>query len=83
MVPGWSDLFCDLFHHVNKVVNLPVQFDTVQQHGLQLFDGRTHSFICNTSRQLTTRRKNDNAVIMNDLHKNRIDLMDLNKMGAN
>lgn len=57
MVPGRSDLCRDLLHDVNKVVNLPVQLGTVQKHGLQLFDGRVHIFICNTTtRQLTTRR---------------------------
>lgn len=65
MVSGWSDLCRDLLHDVNKEVNLPVQLGTVQKHGLQLFDGRVHNFICNTTtRQLTTRRENVQALIM-------------------
>lgn len=64
-LPGWSDLCCDLLHDVNKVVNVPVQFGTVQKHGLQLFDGRVHIFTCNTTtRQLTARRGNVQALIL-------------------
>lgn len=46
---GCSHLCCDLLHDVNKVVNLPVQLGTLQNHGLHLFDARVHVFICNVT----------------------------------
>lgn len=49
-----SYLWGDLFHGVNKVVYLRVQPGTLQNHSLQLFDGRCHIFIWETKKDLKT-----------------------------
>lgn len=44
---GCSNLCCDLFHDVNKVVDLCVQLGTLQNHGLHLLYCRICIVICN------------------------------------